>query len=105
VHGSVAVLHAARNLLVRLDRSALRGWHLRLLERLSQRADCRLRVETVEGAAGSLPPNAELLFRLEATIHGLPRPGLATPAAPIALSPYLDGAADAPDLVLDLSGG
>lgn len=101
---SVAVSPALRNVLVRLDRSALRGWHLRLLERLGQRSDCRLKVETAEGAAGSLPPNAELLFRLEAAIHGLPRPGLATPAAPVALSPYEAEEAVAPDLVLDLCG-
>ncbi len=35
-----------------------------------------------------LPANAELLFRLEAAIHGLPRPGLATAAEPVALAPY-----------------
>lgn len=89
---------------VRLDRAALRGWHLRLLERLAQREDCRLSVEAVEGTTPILPANAELLFRLEATIHGLPRPGLATPAAPVALAPYEAAEAGAPDLVIDLSG-
>lgn len=107
-HGSAPPSRATRTVLVRLDRSALRGWHLRLLERLSQRSDCRLIVEAAEGAAeraaGALPPNAELLFRFEATIHGLPRPGLATPAAPIALAPYEAAEAGMPDLILDLGG-
>ncbi|WP_449411854.1 glucosamine inositolphosphorylceramide transferase family protein [Methylobacterium komagatae] len=94
-----------RRVRVRFDRAALRGWHLRLLERLAQRDDCRLSVETVEGVAPALPGNAELLFRLEATIHGLPRPGLATPAAPLALAPYEVAEAGAPDLVIDLCGG
>lgn len=104
VRDPASVEPAARVVLVRLDRSALRGWHLRLLERLGQRSDCRLKVETVEGSAGSLPANAELLFRLEAAIHGLPRPGLATPAAPVALSPYEAKEVEAPDLVIDLCG-
>jgi len=100
----VAAPPAARQITVRLDRRTLRGWHIRLLDQLGQRAERRLRVEWVAGAHG-LPPNAELLFRLEAAIHGLPRPGLATAAEPMAFAAYgTDAAADEPDLVLDLSG-
>ncbi|MCJ2011406.1 formyl transferase [Methylobacterium sp. J-076] len=102
--GPPLATQALRTILVRLDRDALRGWHLRLLERLGQRADCRLVVDAVAGTAGALPANAELLFQLEATIHGLPRPGLATAAAPVALAPYEGAEAGAPDLVLDLCG-
>src|SRR6478609_7548163 len=75
-----------RTVTVRLDRRALRGWHIRLLDQLGQRPDHRIRVVWVEHSGG-LPPNAELLFRLEAAIHGLPRPGLATAAEPVALAP------------------
>lgn len=95
----------ARQITVRLDRRTLRGWHIRLLDQLGQRPDRRLQVEWVLGAHG-LPPNAELLFRLEAAIHGLPRPGLATAAEPMAFGTYgAEVAAGEPDLVLDLSGG
>lgn len=93
-----------RSVRLRLDRTALRGWHLRLLERLSQQNDCRVGVEAVDGPTGALPENAELLFRLEAMIHGLPRPGLATPAAPLALAPYESVEGGDPDVILDLSG-
>lgn len=90
---------------VRLDRRTLRGWHIRLLDQLGQGLGRRVRVAWVAGAQG-LPPNAELLFRLEAAIHGLPRPGLATPAEPVALAAYgADAPAEDSDLVLDLSGG
>ncbi|GJE10983.1 MULTISPECIES: glucosamine inositolphosphorylceramide transferase family protein [Methylobacterium] len=99
---------AARTVTVRLDRRALRGWHIRLLDQLGQRPERRIRIAWIEDAGG-LPPNAELLFRLEAAIHGLPRPGLATAAEPVALAPYEagrgDDAAAAADIVLDLSGG
>lgn len=99
-----APVRPVRGVRVRLDRNALRGWHLRLLERLAQREDCRLSVEAGEGGESALPANAELLFRLEATIHGLPRPGLSTPAAPVALAPYEGVEAGAPDLIIDLCG-
>jgi hypothetical protein len=92
------------NVTVRLDRRTLRGWHIRLLDQLGQGPDRRIRISWVDGGGG-LPPNAELLFRLEAAIHGLPRPGLATAAEPVALAPYETGADDgAADIVLDLSG-
>lgn len=102
-------LPRSRTVTVRLDRRALRGWHIRLLDQLGQRPDHRIRVAWVDHAGG-LPPNAELLFRLEATIHGLPRPGLATAAEPVALASYEASPAGeelrssgAHDLVLDLS--
>lgn len=94
----------AHDVTVRLDRRALRGWHIRLLDQLGQRPDRRVRVAWIEDAGG-LPPNAELLFRLEAAIHGLPRPGLATAAEPVALALYEAAPDGEPvDLVLDLSG-
>ena len=97
-----------RHLRIRLDRSALRRWHLRLFERLALRGDVRVSVEAAPAAG--LPAQAELLFRLEAMIFGLPRPGLATPVEPDRLDRLLasgrDGpAAGEPDLVLDLCGG
>ncbi|MGH1570211.1 hypothetical protein ACRAWG_05525 [Methylobacterium sp. P31] len=81
---------SVRTVTVRLDRRTLRGWHIRLLDQLGQRSDRRVRVAWTAGVHG-LPSNAELLFRLEAAIHGLPRPGLATAAEPVALAPYEAG--------------
>ncbi|MCJ2125807.1 formyl transferase [Methylobacterium sp. J-077] len=101
---AIAPRPVALRITVRLDRRTLRGWHIRLLDQLGQRAERHLQVAWVAGAHG-LPPNAELLFRLEAAIHGLPRPGLATAAEPVALAAYgADAQADEADLVLDLSG-
>lgn len=95
-----------RTVTVRLNRRSLRGWHIRLLDQLGQRPDRRIRIAWTADAGG-LPPNAELLFRLEAAIHGLPRPGLATAAEPVALASYEAGAAGAEagdgEIVLDLS--
>jgi hypothetical protein len=82
----------------------LRRWHLVLLERLGQRQDCRLQIEVVRAPDAALPPNAELLFRFEGMINGIPRPGLATAVEPAALSPYETADDEAPDLVLDLCG-
>ncbi len=95
-----------RSVTVRLDRRSLRGWHIRLLDQLGQRPDRRVRVSWITDAGG-LPANTELLFRLEAAIHGLPRPGLATAAEPVALASYETGSGDDGDgaeIVLDLSG-
>ncbi|MCJ2065601.1 formyl transferase [Methylobacterium sp. J-088] len=98
---------AARSVTVRLDRRSLRGWHIRLLDQLGQRPDRRVRIAWVT-QGGGLPANAELLFRLEAAIHGLPRPGLATAAEPVALAPYEarpdETVTTGDDIVLDLSG-
>ena len=95
---------AVRNVRIRLDRGGLRGWHIALLDRLSQRHDCRLQIEDVGAPDAALPPNAELLFRFEALIHGLPRSGLAALAAPIALASYEAADGRTPDLVIDLCG-
>jgi hypothetical protein len=104
--GTRAAGPVARTVTVRLGRRTLRGWHIRLLDQLGQRPDRRVQVAWAE-EAGGLPPNAELLFQLEAAIHGLPRPGLATAAEPVALAPYAAGPGDPAepsDIVLDLSG-
>ncbi|MDP4023644.1 formyl transferase [Methylobacterium sp. NEAU 140] len=104
-HGPAASAapRAVRRVTVRLARGRLRTWHLRLLDALARRPDCRLGIAVSAGDAPDLPPNAELLFRLEAAIHGLPRPGLATAVGAAALQPYSGPEAGAPDLVLDLS--
>lgn len=103
VGGGIPSRQTVRTVCVRLDKDCLRGWHLRLLERLSQRQDCRLLIEPVARAEPALPSNAEILFRLEATIHGLQRPGLSTGALPVALAPYETAEGMAPDLIIDLS--
>lgn len=90
------------HLAVRIDRTALRGWHLHLFERLGRRADLRVSVEAAPCAAG-LPVQVERLFRLEAGVFGLARPGLASPVPPEVLDrfPAPEGV---PDIVLDLCG-
>ena len=93
---------AGLHLTVRLDAGALRLWHLRLVERLAERLGRGLNVALEPGGAGAA--NAERLFRLETLVHALPRPGLATPLAPEALSPFAGRGGAPADLVLDLCG-
>ena len=91
-----------RRVNVRLDGAAPRRWHLRLVERLAARGDCGVAVDARPGPGG-LPANAEMLFRLETTIHGLVRPGPSSRIARDALACYEPAFPD-PDLVIDLCG-
>ncbi|KQO61671.1 hypothetical protein [Methylobacterium sp. Leaf88] len=88
---------------VRLDGGMCRRWHLRLIERLLRRPGLSVSLDLSPGP-GALPPNAALLFRLEAMLRRLPRNG---PALRVERADLLAGAAPAdrmPDLVLDLCG-
>ena len=91
-----------RRVNVRLDGTAPRRWHLRLIERLLARGDCVVAVDARPGPGG-LPANAAALFWLESTIHGLVRPGPSSPIARDALACYEPMLSD-PDLVIDLCG-
>ncbi len=91
-----------RRVNVRLDGAAPQRWHLRLIERLVDRGDCVVAIDARPGPGG-LPANAALLFKLEATIHGLVRPGLSSRIARDALASYEPALSD-PDLVIDLCG-
>ena len=62
------------NIVLRLDASDLRRWHLALAERLARRAGARIGVRLVEGAVVPLK-SAELLFQIETWLFGLGRGG------------------------------
>ena len=88
---------------VRLDGSAPRRWHLRLLDRIARRPGVRVSVDASAGPGG-LPANAALLFSLEAMLRRLPRTGPAEPVDPAQLAPLEPDGAGPPDLILDLCG-
>ncbi|MPV36583.1 glucosamine inositolphosphorylceramide transferase family protein [Georgenia subflava] len=88
-------------LAVRLDRRAVRDWHLELVSALAARPDLAVGVRWREGPP---PASAEVerLFALERVLHGLPR-GRSATVGPDVFGPYLDGWPHA-DVVLDLVG-
>ena len=91
-----------RRVNLRLNGTAPRRWHLRLVERLIARGDCAVAVDARPGPGG-LPANAAMLFSLETTIHGLARPGPSSLIARDAFAPHEPAFPD-PDLVIDLCG-
>jgi hypothetical protein len=88
---------------VRIDKTALRQWHLRLIERLAQIPEVYVTVRW-GSAAEPLPPCIELLFLLERLINGVPEGGAASAATEACFSCYAFAFSDEPDLVLDLCG-
>ncbi|MDP4005903.1 formyl transferase [Methylobacterium sp. NEAU K] len=91
---------------VRLDGARPRRWQAGLLERIAGMPG--IAAVSVEATPGpdAWPTNAELLFRLESLVHGLPRLGSAV-LSPTALDAWRQAGATldtAPDLVLDLCG-
>ncbi len=91
-------------LVLRLDPSCLRRWHVHLAMRLAQRPDLRVGVEWA--AAGErLPSAVPLLFTLERLIHGLPGDDAVDAAKTDDLAPFLAVGGEPPDLVVDFSGG
>ena len=88
---------------VRLDGSRPRRWHVALLARIGAMAGIdAVGVDASPGPA-RWPDNADLLFRLEALVHGLPRESASQVMAPAALDPWRAPDA-APDLTIDLCG-
>ncbi|MCJ2140550.1 formyl transferase [Methylobacterium sp. E-066] len=87
---------------VRLDGAEPRRWQIALLQRIAETPG--IRAVSVDAAAvpDGWPDKIELLFRLEALIHRLPRIG-SERLPPTALNPWRRPDA-APDLVLDLCG-
>jgi len=87
---------------VRLDGAEPRRWQIALLQRIADIPG--IRAVSVDAAAlpDGWPDTIELLFRLEALIHGLPRLG-SERLPPTALNPWRRPDAN-PDLVLDLCG-
>lgn len=87
---------------VRLDGAKPRRWHTALLRRISEIPGLgAVSIDDAPGT-GAWPPTADLLFRLEALVHRLPRHG-SEPVSPSELDPWR-GAETAPDLVIDLCG-
>ncbi|MCJ2052252.1 formyl transferase [Methylobacterium sp. J-070] len=87
---------------VRLDGARRRRWHAALLRRLSDTPGISSVDIDDTPASVSWPATADLLFRLEALVHGLQQLGSA-PLSAAELDPWRRAAA-APDLVLDLCG-
>lgn len=87
---------------IRLDGGRPRRWHAALLQRIADTAGISGVSVDAAPAPGTWPATADLLFRLEALVHGL-RPLGSEPLPPRALERWRYGDA-APDLVLDLCG-
>jgi len=87
---------------LRLDGSKPQRWHVALLRRIGEVPG--LTAVSVDDApvSGAWPHTADLLFRLEAIVHGLPRLGT-EPVPGSELQPWRRPDAR-PDLVLDLCG-
>ncbi|MGH1569738.1 glucosamine inositolphosphorylceramide transferase family protein [Methylobacterium sp. P31] len=87
---------------VRLDGARPRRWHVALMGRiLDMPGICAVSVDDAPGP-DAWPAAADLLFRLEALIHGL-RPLGSEAVPPAALEPWRSSDGK-PDLVLDLCG-
>lgn len=90
-------------LVLRIDGSSVRRWHLQLLERLG--AIAGMQASVVLSAAEAPGGDFERLFRLEALIHGGATNGPAALLPATALAPFRAEAGFEADLMLDLSGG
>ena len=88
---------------VRLDGGNPRRWHVLMLARIARLPGLAVELDASPGPGG-LPPNATLLFQLEALLHRLPRDGLSAPVASDAFADYPRPEASVPDLILDLCG-
>ncbi len=87
---------------VRLDGTRPRCWHVKLLRRIGATPGIgTLSLDDAPGP-GTWPHAADLLFRLEALVHGVRRLG-SEPIPGADLDPWRQ-AAPGPDLVLDLCG-
>lgn len=88
---------------VRFDGRAPRLWHARLVETLARMPGLRVDVDARPGGE-PWPANADLLFRLESLLCGLPGSKVSAPlgAGALAALPRADG--EAPDLILDTCG-
>jgi len=87
---------------VRLDGSSPRRWHADLLGRIASIPGIEAVSLDDTLQSGTWPHTADLLFQLEALVHGLERLGSA-PIPGAELDPWRQ-AGPAPDLVLDLCG-
>lgn len=91
-------------LILRLDPTRLRRWHLRLVDRLTTRAGIELGIQwAVIGE--KLPSALPLLFALERLVYRLPADGIAAEAEASDLASFVDTQKVKADLVLDFTGG
>lgn len=90
-------------LVLRIDGSCVRRWHLQLLERLGAIAGLQASVALSTSEASS--EGFDRLFKLEALLHGLATSGPAGLLPATALDTYRADGDARPDLVLDLGGG
>jgi len=88
---------------LRLDSERVRAFHVMLLHRLSALPDVSVFADA-RPASGGIPASAEGLFRLETTIHGVAKDGLAKRVPLSTLARYRTGQPAPADLVIDLCG-
>lgn len=89
-------------LILRLDPNRLRRWHVRLVDRLTRRADVDLGVQWA-ATGETLPSSLAVLFALERLVHRLPADGVAAELEASELTSFLDTQSAKPDLVLDFT--
>jgi hypothetical protein len=88
--------------IVRLDPSRLRRWHLRLVNRLAQHPQTQLAVEW-RTTAEEIPSAVPLLFALERLIYGLPCDDAVMAAAADDFTRFLAVGEEPADVVLDFT--
>ncbi|WP_338041754.1 formyl transferase [Methylobacterium organophilum] len=88
---------------LRYDGRRPRRWHAQLVARLAAMPGLRVEIDP-RPSAEDWPGNADLLFRLEALLNGIPADGPAARLDPAVATPWPRAGAEAPDLILDLCG-
>src|SRR5437763_3896570 len=88
-----------RRLIVRLDPTRLRRWHVQLVERLARRPNVQVGVEWA-ATGEELPSTVALLFALERLIHGLSDDDAVSTADVSDLGPFSEALQEPPDLTL-----
>jgi hypothetical protein len=88
---------------LRVDRTNLRRWHLRLAERLAGRERAWVSFQFVEGEQSEARANTLRLFQIETTLFGLGRAGVSERIGVEDLNRFARRGASEPDLVIDLA--
>ncbi|ALN74862.1 hypothetical protein [Aureimonas sp. AU20] len=91
-------------IVVHVNETDLRRWHVLLLERLAALPSCTVRL-ALSDAPSRAPDGIEALFRLESVVHGLPAPRLSARLGPAERPVFPAPEPTPPDLDIDLWGG
>lgn len=90
-------------LVLRLDPTRVRRWHVHLAERIARRADTQVSIAWSPGA-GSLPSAVSMLLALERLVYRIPADDI-TAAAGVQDFERFQTATETADLVLDFTAG